>query len=54
MPDITEKDKIMHAILVALSKENFTISLLINGEAVVAMPTADYTIKLTRKKERII
>lgn len=54
MPEATEKDTIMREILVALNAANFSISLLLNGEAAVSMPTADYTIKITKKKERII
>ena len=52
--EISEKDKIMRNILISLNEKGLSVSLLLNGEAAVSMPTADYTIKITKKKERIL
>lgn len=51
---MTEKDTIIKNLLLLLNKDNKTVSLLQNGEIVISLPEADYTIKVTRKNKRVI
>lgn len=50
---MTDKDKITRTILLEVGKL-FPVGLLTNGDVVVSTPEYDYTVKLTRKKERIL
>ena len=53
-PEMSEKDKIIRATLTALSEKGFSISLFTDGTIGVNMATSDYTIKVTKKKDRIM
>lgn len=52
--DMSEKDKIARGILLGLADQNFNVGMLTNGEIAVNMAQSDYTIKITKKKERVM
>lgn len=52
--EMADKDKITRGILLGLADQDFSVGMLTNGEIVVSMNRSDYTIKITKKKERII
>lgn len=51
---MSDKDKISRAIILGLSEQEFSVALLMNGEIGIHMTDSDYTIKVTKKKERVI
>lgn len=53
-PRMLEKDKIARGILLGLADQEFRVSMLTNGEIAVNMAQSDYTIKITKKKERVM
>ena len=53
-PEMSETDKIIRATLTALSEKGFSIALFTDGTIGVNMATSDYTIKVTKKKDRIM
>ena len=52
--EMADKDKIVRGILLGLLDQDFSVGMLTNGEVVVSMNRSDYTIKITKKKERIV
>lgn len=53
-PEMSDKDKIARAIILGLTEQEFSVALLMNGEIGVHMTDSDFTIKITKKKERVI
>ena len=52
--EMADKDKIVRGILLGLLDQDFSVGMLTNGEVVVSMDRSDYTIKVTKKKVRIM
>lgn len=52
--EMTDKDKITRGILLGLADQDFSVGMLTNGEIAVNMANSDYTIKITKKKDRIL
>ena len=52
--EMTDRDRILRGVLTGLAEKNFAVALLQNGEVAIHMGESDYTLKLTKKKERVI
>lgn len=53
-PEMSEKNKISRGIILGLTEQEFDVALLTDGEIAIHMPNSDYTIKITKKKERVM
>lgn len=53
-PEMSDKDKLARAVILGLTEKGFAVALLLNGEIGINMGNSDYTIKITKKKERIM
>lgn len=53
-PEMSERDQIARGILLGLADQEFRVGMLTNGEIAVNMTNSDYTIKITKKKNRVL
>jgi hypothetical protein len=51
---MNDKDKIVRDIILSLTEKGYSVALLLDGEILVNFPLNDFTIKVTKKKKRII
>lgn len=52
--EMSERDRVSRGVIVGLNNQNFDVMLLTDGEIVIHMAESDYTVKITKKKARVV